>query len=93
MSYIDIEILESFIRLVFNNISVTDNVSTSMSKSSITSLSMSADGFVKINLSDGRVWNVSCLSEYIQDTYPIRNIGGNSVSTNSDLYTTLESIL
>jgi hypothetical protein len=92
MSYIDIEILESCVRMFFVNIPVTDNVKTSISKPSVLSLSQTVNGDVRISLSDGRVWGVSCLPEYIQDTYPIRKVDGVDVSTNSDLYNALEAI-
>lgn len=93
MSYIDIEILESFVRMLFVNIPVTDNVKTSISKSSIVSLSKDNNDAVKVTLSDGRVWAVSCALEYITDTYPIRQVDGVDVSTNDDLYNKLEAIL
>lgn len=93
MSYIDIEILSSCIRMLFVDIPVTDNVKTSISKSSIVSLSKDNDDAVKVTLSDGRVWTVSCTLEYITGTYPIRQVDGVDVSTNDDLYNKLEAIL
>ena len=91
MGYVDIQISSNVIRLLFNNIPVTDSLKTTMPRSAISSISLS-DGGVSVRLTDGRAWIVSTVSEYVQDTYPIREVNGVAMASNSDLYNSLETI-
>jgi hypothetical protein len=92
MSYVDIQISGNVVRLLFNNIPVTDSLKTTMPRSAISSISLSDGGGVSVRLTDGRAWIVSTVSEYVQDTYPIREVNGVTMSSNSDLYNSLETI-
>jgi hypothetical protein len=91
--YVKINILPNVIKLQFGALIDTDNVVTSISLSDIKSVSKSKEGVIIVTLRDERTWLVSCLSEYIQDTFPIELWNEENVLTNNELFNKIENLI
>lgn len=71
----------------------SDNISTKIPKKVVVYVSEKKDGSVTVRLSDGRVWELSVLPEYVPKTFPIRKWDGVDLQLNSALLSKCEQFV
>ena len=91
--YVKINVLTNVIKLQFGDLIDTDNVITSISLSDVKSVSKSKEGVIIVTLRDERTWLISCLSEHIQDTFPIELWNEEPILTNNELFNNIENLI